>query len=108
MAAAQRLMLKHNLDAVRTNAARDVRLRPPRPAHGRVGEHERLVAMILGKHFFVEAIWVPVYRPARGQARQRARDLRDAGEPRDRRVRPRLPARHGRAPLERAQARAAA
>jgi hypothetical protein len=64
MAAAQRLMLKHNLDAVHADASREYR-----PAHlgkptGRVAEHERLVAMILGKHFFVEAIWIPVYRPA--------------------------------------------
>jgi Protein of unknown function (DUF2786)/SprT-like family len=67
MAAAQRLMLKHNLDVVRTNAARAygfVHLGRPT---GRVGEHERLVAMILGKHFFVEAIWVPVYRPREGK-----------------------------------------
>jgi hypothetical protein len=67
MAAAQRLMLKHNLDAARAAAARDygfVHLGRPT---GRVLEHERLVAMILGKHFFVEAIWVPVYRPLEGK-----------------------------------------
>jgi predicted SprT family Zn-dependent metalloprotease len=67
MAAAQRLMLKHNLDVVRTQTARAygfVHLGRPT---GRVGEHERLVAMILGKHFFVEAIWVPVYRPREGK-----------------------------------------
>jgi hypothetical protein len=67
MAAAQRLMLKHNLDAVAAHQR-------PGYAHahlgrptGRVGEHERIVAMILGKHFFVEAIWVPVYRPLEGK-----------------------------------------
>jgi hypothetical protein len=68
MAAAQRLMLKHNLDAARAQegGARDYRhLHLGRPT-GRVSEHERLVAMILGKHFFVEAIWVPVYRPLEG------------------------------------------
>jgi hypothetical protein len=68
MAAAQRLMLKHNLDAIRTGSAAT---RDYSPAHlgkptGRVAEHERLVAMILGKHFFVEAIWIPVYRPREG------------------------------------------
>jgi hypothetical protein len=63
MAAAQRLMLKHNLDAVQSNAERSYGfLHLGRPS-GRVGEHERMVAMILGKYFFVEAIWVPVYRP---------------------------------------------
>jgi hypothetical protein len=70
MAAAQRLMLKHNIEqnaeqsvaAVTSNTTRAygfVHLGRPT---GRVGEHERIVAMILGKHFFVEAIWVPVYR----------------------------------------------
>jgi hypothetical protein len=68
MAAAQRLMLKYNLDAARAPAGgqrdyRHVHLGKPT---GRVSEHERLVAMILGKHFFVEAIWVPVYRPIEG------------------------------------------
>jgi hypothetical protein len=67
MAAAQRLMLKHNLDAVRSNAARDYGFAHVGRPTGRVGEHERLVAMILGKHFFVEAIWVPVYRPREGK-----------------------------------------
>lgn len=63
MAAAQRLMLKHNVEAVQGVGARRygfVHLGRPT---GRVSEHERIVAMILGRHFFVEAIWVPVYRP---------------------------------------------
>jgi hypothetical protein len=67
MAAAQRLMLKYNLDAAsatRTRAYDFVHLGQPT---GRVAEHERLVAMILGKHFFVEAIWIPVYRPLEGK-----------------------------------------
>ncbi len=67
MAAAQRLMLKHNLDAVRSGAARDHGFAHLGEPTGRVSEHERLVAMILGKHFFVEAIWVPVYRPLHGK-----------------------------------------
>lgn len=67
MAAAQRLMLKHNLDAVSTSAAREYGFAHLGRPTGRVGEHERLVAMILGKHFFVEAIWVPVYRPLEGR-----------------------------------------
>lgn len=67
MAAAQRLMLKHNLDAARSAAARDFgHVHLGRPT-GRVSEHERVVAMILGKHFFVEAIWIPVYRPLEGK-----------------------------------------
>jgi hypothetical protein len=67
MAAAQRLMLKHNLDVVRANSARRYGFAHLGRPSGRVGEHERLVAMILGKHFFVEAIWVPVYRPREGK-----------------------------------------
>ncbi|HEY6463290.1 MAG TPA: DUF2786 domain-containing protein [Polyangiaceae bacterium] len=67
MAAAQRLMLRHNLDAARAAAPRDFASTHLGVPSGRVGEHERLVAMILGKHFFVEAIWVPVYRPLEGK-----------------------------------------
>jgi hypothetical protein len=63
MAAAQRLMLKHNLDAARAAAARSYGFMHLGSPTGRVLAHERLVAMILGKHFFVEAIWIPVYRP---------------------------------------------
>jgi hypothetical protein len=65
--AAQRLMLKYNLDASRAAGARAygfVHLGSPT---GRVLEHERLVAMILGRHFFVEAIWIPVYRALAGK-----------------------------------------
>jgi hypothetical protein len=67
MAAAQRLMLKHNLEVARSEAARDYRhVHLGRPS-GRVAEHERVVAMILGMHFFVEGIWVPAYRPLEGK-----------------------------------------
>jgi hypothetical protein len=68
MSAAQRLMLKYNLESVAD----------PRRAHaygfrhlgkptGRVTEAERLLGTILGSHFFVEVIWVPVYRAAEGK-----------------------------------------
>jgi hypothetical protein len=67
MAAAQRLMLKHNLDAARAAAARSYRFVHLGRPTGRVLEHERLVAMILGKYFFVEAIWIPAYRPLEGK-----------------------------------------
>jgi predicted SprT family Zn-dependent metalloprotease len=64
MNAAQRLMLKHNLESVV-----DARRRPGYGFRhlgaptGRVTESARLLGAILGKHFFVEVIWVPVYRP---------------------------------------------
>lgn len=67
MAAAQRLMLRHNLEAVRGPEERDYGFLHLGQPTGRVGEHERIVAMILGAHFFVEAIWVPVYRPLEGK-----------------------------------------
>jgi hypothetical protein len=67
MAAAQRLMLKHNLEAVRSRSERDHAFSHLGMPTGRVLEHQRLVAMILGKHFFVEAIWIPVYRPLEGK-----------------------------------------
>jgi hypothetical protein len=59
--AAQRLMLKHNIDtAARPSSYVFRHLGTP---SGRVTEAERIVAMILGRHYFVEVIWVPVYRP---------------------------------------------
>jgi predicted SprT family Zn-dependent metalloprotease len=68
MSAAQRLMLKHNLESIadprRPHAYGFRHLGKPT---GRVTEHERLLGAILGKHFFVEVIWVPVYRPAEGK-----------------------------------------
>jgi predicted SprT family Zn-dependent metalloprotease len=67
MAAAQRLMLRYNLETARAQAAQDYGfLHLGRPT-GRVAEHERLVAMILGKHFFVDVIWIPVYRALEGR-----------------------------------------
>jgi hypothetical protein len=67
MAAAQRLMLKHNLEVARSPSAREYRHVHLGKPSGRVAEHERVVAMILGMHFFVEGIWVPAYRPLEGK-----------------------------------------
>jgi len=67
MKAAQRLMLKHNIDA-RVAAAREgyafVQLGVPRR---RVEAAEHVLAGILSRHFFVESIWVPSYLPAEGR-----------------------------------------
>lgn len=63
MSAAQRLMLKHNLESVAQKAPRAYGFRHLGKPTGRVTESERLLGAILGKHFFVEVIWVPVYRP---------------------------------------------
>lgn len=65
MLAAQRLMLKHNIDARTTAAGYDFRtLGTPT---GRVEESQRILAGILAQHFFVEVIWIPVYRPLEGR-----------------------------------------
>ncbi|MFO0758110.1 MAG: DUF2786 domain-containing protein [Byssovorax sp.] len=63
MSAAQRLMLKHNLATVASRAPQSYGFRHLGKPSGRVTESERLLGTILGKHFFVEVIWVPVYRP---------------------------------------------
>ncbi len=61
MKTAQRLMLKHNIDA-KVAAAREgyafVHLGVPRR---RVEAAEHVLAGLLARHFFVEAIWVPSY-----------------------------------------------
>src|SRR5271170_1454580 len=62
MAVAHRLMLKHNLQPSTRDAVEYAFAHLGR-ATGRLTEKDRLVAMILCKHFFVDAIWIPVYRP---------------------------------------------
>lgn len=67
MAAAQRLMLKYNLDACSRQAKRDYCFRHVGKPTGRVYEAPRILALILSEHFFVETIWVPVWRPLEGK-----------------------------------------
>ena len=68
MAAAQRLMLKHNLSLSHEAAARaGYSFRHLGAPSGRVTESERVLASILARHFFVEVIWIPVYRPLEGK-----------------------------------------
>ncbi len=64
MAEAQRLMLRHNLETAPRGGYAFRHLGEPT---GRVGEAERLLGTILGTHFFVEVIWVPVWRPRVGK-----------------------------------------
>jgi hypothetical protein len=64
--AAQRLMLKYNIDA-QTRPASGYGFRTLGAPTGRVEESQRILAGILGEHFFVEVIWVPVYRPREGK-----------------------------------------
>jgi hypothetical protein len=68
MKTAQRLMLKHNIDA-KVAAAREgyafVHIGVPRR---RVDAAEHVLAGMLASHFFVEAIWVPSYLPREGRS----------------------------------------
>ncbi|MFO0611824.1 MAG: DUF2786 domain-containing protein [Polyangiaceae bacterium] len=66
MNAAQRLMLKYNLDHVSAKTARRYAFRHLGTPTGRVAEWERFISMILRDHFFVDPIWVSVYRPREG------------------------------------------
>lgn len=65
MSAARRLMLKHNLEA--PQASRGYGTRILGAPKGRTTEHERRVGMLLGAHFFVEVLWIPVYVPSTGK-----------------------------------------
>ena len=65
--AAQRLMLKYNLEVHRDAGTRGYAYAHVGKPSGRIGESERMLAMLLGRHFFVEVIWVPVYRALDGK-----------------------------------------
>ena len=70
MAAAQRLMLKYNLDARAGSSSglpNGYGFRHLGRATGRTGEAERTIACLLEEHFFVEVIWVPVWRAREGR-----------------------------------------
>jgi hypothetical protein len=67
MSAAQRLMLKYNLEHLADRRPHGYGFRHLGRPTGRVTEHERLLGAILTQHFFVEVIWVPVYRPLEGK-----------------------------------------
>ena len=66
-ALAQRLMLKHNI-AVSQRPERQryayVHIGAPK---GRTQEYEHILAAILSEYYFVEAVWVPGYRPHDGK-----------------------------------------
>lgn len=66
-AAAQRLMLKHNIALTEQPGRRSYAFRHLGKPSGRVPESEHILAAILAEHFFVEAIWVPAYRPEDGK-----------------------------------------
>jgi hypothetical protein len=78
MAAAQKLLLKHNIELRETRAAQGYTWKHLGTPTGRTTEAQRVLSMLLCKHFFVEAIWVPVYRPLEGK---RASVLEVVGTP---------------------------
>lgn len=67
MSAAQRLMLKHNVAQVESGVRASYTFKHLGKPSGRIDEAQRLLACIIGEHFFVEAIWVPVWRPLEGK-----------------------------------------
>jgi Protein of unknown function (DUF2786) len=67
MLTAQRLMLTHNIAASALGGSVHFGFRHVGQPSGRIQEHERLLANVLQQHFFVDAIWVPVYRPLLGK-----------------------------------------
>jgi hypothetical protein len=67
MAAAQRLLLKHNIELRDARTAQGYVWKHLGTPTGRTTEAERVLSLLLGKHFFVEAIWIPVYRAQEGK-----------------------------------------
>ncbi len=67
MSAARRLMLKYNLDAVKSGVRQSYTYRHLGEPSGRIGAEVRSLASLLAEHFFVEVIWVPVWRPLVGK-----------------------------------------
>jgi hypothetical protein len=60
--AAQRLMLKHNIELLESGP-RGYGFRQIGRPKARTPAHEKQVAGILAAHFFVEAVWVPAFDP---------------------------------------------
>lgn len=68
MQQARRLMLEHNIRERDTRVDdRDFTFAHVGPVKARHDEHERVLASILTKHFFVEAIWTHSFRPLEGR-----------------------------------------
>ena len=67
MSTAQRLMLKYNIESALRDPGRSFGFRHLGEPTGRVDESSRILATILTDHFFVEGIWVPVWRPSAGR-----------------------------------------
>lgn len=70
-ASARRLMLKFNIEVERGDPRPGTRraygYRHLGKPSGRILEHDRRLAAILTRYFFVEGLWIPVYRPRSGK-----------------------------------------
>ncbi len=64
---ARRLMLKYNLTEIAQEARATHHARYLGKATGRVNEAERVLSSLLSTHFFVDVIWVSVWRPKEGK-----------------------------------------
>ena len=67
MSEAQRLMLKHNLEAAPATPASGYEFRHLGRPTGRISESHYRLSSILSEHFFVEAIWAWVWQPLEGK-----------------------------------------
>lgn len=67
MAAAQRLMLRHNIDSLAATRAEGFAFRHLGLPRGRIDGHEYVLASILNDHFFVQTIWVRGFIVAEGR-----------------------------------------
>lgn len=67
MSAAQRLMLKHNIEAAVSGSRSGYCFRYLGEPSGRLAEHVRGLAAILGDFFFVQVIWMPMWRVTEGK-----------------------------------------
>jgi len=64
---ARRLMLLHNIDAAVTAGAAGFSFRHVGAVSARTDASARILAGILGRHFFVSVIWVPSYQAAQAR-----------------------------------------
>ncbi|MBX3184237.1 MAG: DUF2786 domain-containing protein [Polyangiaceae bacterium] len=64
---ARRLMLKYNLTEIAQETRATHHARHLGKPTGRVSEAERVLSALLSAHFFVDAIWVSVWRPQEGK-----------------------------------------
>lgn len=67
MAAAQKLLLKHNIELRQARIAQGYAWKHLGRPTGRTTEADRVLSLLITRYFFVEGIWVPIYRPIEGK-----------------------------------------